>query len=424
MDAPFPALPRPAGRRVDPRRDWRSAVRTPRRSRCPRAAAPSAAWARSSPPTRSPAPARCGADSDQSPGASGFGPQLSLSYDSGSGNGPFGFGWNLSLPAITRKTDKGLPQYRDAEESDVFILSGAEDLVPVLRRTGARRERRRRARRAITIHRYRPRIEGLFARSSAGPTRRPARSTGARSRATTSRRSTARQRLPHRRSRPTGSARIFSWLICESYDDKGNAIVYEYGRRTTRSRPRARPTSATAIAHGQPLPEAHPVRQSRLAPDPAGPDRRRPGCSRWSSTTASTTRPPKPDARPWRARDPFSSYRAGFEVRTYRLCQRVLMFHHFAGEPRPALPGSVADFFSRLTRAGAASGVIHPYATAIRHHQRAAGTPKSLPTLEFDYSRPVSTTTRCGDAGASRACPGRDGGYQWVDLDGEGIPAS
>ena len=49
-----------------------------------------------------------------SPGRSGFGPQLSLSYDSGSGNGPFGFGWGLSLPSITRKTDKALPQYRDA----------------------------------------------------------------------------------------------------------------------------------------------------------------------------------------------------------------------------------------------------------------------------------------------------------------------
>src|SRR5881397_1493254 len=73
-----------------------------------------------------------------SPGRSGFGPQLSLSYDSGSGNGPFGFGWSLSLPSITRKTDKGLPQYRDAEESDVFILSGSEDLVPVLTTNGER----------------------------------------------------------------------------------------------------------------------------------------------------------------------------------------------------------------------------------------------------------------------------------------------
>src|SRR3989337_520469 len=67
-----------------------------------------------------------------SPGRSGFGPQLSLSYDSGAGNGPFGLGWNLPLPSITRKTDKGLPQYFDSLESDVFILSGAEDLVPVL----------------------------------------------------------------------------------------------------------------------------------------------------------------------------------------------------------------------------------------------------------------------------------------------------
>src|SRR5213595_1031313 len=60
-----------------------------------------------------------------SPGRSGFGPQLSLSYDSAAGNGPFGLGWHVSQPSITRKTDKGLPRYYDAEESDVFILSGA-----------------------------------------------------------------------------------------------------------------------------------------------------------------------------------------------------------------------------------------------------------------------------------------------------------
>ena len=76
-----------------------------------------------------------------SPGRSGFGPQLSLSYDSGAGNGPFGFGWNLSVPSITRRTDKGLPKYFDAEESDIFILSGAEDLVPVLVNHNGRWER-------------------------------------------------------------------------------------------------------------------------------------------------------------------------------------------------------------------------------------------------------------------------------------------
>ena len=36
------------------------------------------------------------------------------------------------LPQITREDRQGTAKYRDTEESDVFILSGAEDLVPVL----------------------------------------------------------------------------------------------------------------------------------------------------------------------------------------------------------------------------------------------------------------------------------------------------
>src|SRR3954469_24032681 len=66
------------------------------------------------------------------PGRNGFQPQLSLVYSTGNGNGPFGLGWSLSVPGITRKTAKGVPRYRDAADSDTFVLSGAEDLVPVL----------------------------------------------------------------------------------------------------------------------------------------------------------------------------------------------------------------------------------------------------------------------------------------------------
>src|SRR5262245_52309316 len=123
-----------------------------------------------------------------SAGRSGFGPQLSLSYDSGSGNGPFGFGWSLALPSITRKTDKRLPQYLDADNSDVFVLFGAEDLVPEFRQdadgtwvadhAGHTRDAdgfwvRDPAGRLLVhedefdgyrVRRYRPRIEGLFAR--------------------------------------------------------------------------------------------------------------------------------------------------------------------------------------------------------------------------------------------------------------------
>jgi hypothetical protein len=38
-----------------------------------------------------------------SPGRSGFGPQLSLSYGSGADNRAFGFGWDPSFTCITRK---------------------------------------------------------------------------------------------------------------------------------------------------------------------------------------------------------------------------------------------------------------------------------------------------------------------------------
>ena len=63
-----------------------------------------------------------------SPGRSGFGPTLSLQYSSGNGNGPFGLGWQLSIPRITRKTEKGLPRYDD---TDVFVMSGGRRSGPV-----------------------------------------------------------------------------------------------------------------------------------------------------------------------------------------------------------------------------------------------------------------------------------------------------
>src|SRR5207249_2436097 len=161
---------------------------------------------------------------------------LGLSYDSGAGNGPFGIGWSLSLPSITRKTDKGLPQYRDEQESDVFILSGAEDLVPVFKKNPDGSWARdgqgnpvhdEESRNGYTVKRYRPRIEGLFARIE----RWVRLSDGE-----THWRSISKDNVltvyggsPESRiADPANPSHVFSWLICQSYDDKGNAIVYEY----------------------------------------------------------------------------------------------------------------------------------------------------------------------------------------------------
>jgi RHS repeat-associated protein len=82
------------------------------------------------------------------PGRNGFQPQLNLVYSTGNGNGPFGLGWVLSVPGVSRKTSQGVPLYDDSR--DTFILSGSEDLVPM-------------ADGPPGATRYRPRTEGLFA---------------------------------------------------------------------------------------------------------------------------------------------------------------------------------------------------------------------------------------------------------------------
>src|SRR5690348_1358272 len=62
-------------------------------------------------------------------GRNGLQPSLSLSYSTGNPNGPFGLGWSFPVPGVRRKTDNGIPRYHP--DLDTFVLSGAEDLVPV-----------------------------------------------------------------------------------------------------------------------------------------------------------------------------------------------------------------------------------------------------------------------------------------------------
>ncbi|MBK9423617.1 MAG: hypothetical protein IPN54_05750 [Bacteroidetes bacterium] len=107
--------------------------------------------------------------------ARGVSPSLGLSYNSGAGNGIFGLGWNLSLGSIKRKTDKRLPQYFDSIDSDTFLFSEAEDLVPEFKKNvdGSFEldtagdyiiKERDSSDGHFTIRNYQPRIEGLFAR--------------------------------------------------------------------------------------------------------------------------------------------------------------------------------------------------------------------------------------------------------------------
>ena len=130
--------------------------------------------------------------------------------------------------------------------------------------------------------------------------------------------------------------------------------------------------------------------------------------------------------------DPFSSYRAGFEVRTTRLCRRVLDVPPFRGRSgrRAALPGAVDRL---LLRPGAgAVGPGEPRRTrsceavtqsgigAVRrrlpHEQPAAG------RLRIHPARSSQDPVEIVDPAAGNLPSGLDGSrYRWIDLHGEGI---
>jgi RHS repeat-associated protein len=347
------------------------------------------------------------------PGRSGLQPQLSLSYDSGAGNGPFGMGWSLSIPSISRKTEKRLPRYRDDEESDTFILSGAEDLVPSLKRNGNAWTRDAFDDGNYRVERYRPRVEGLFARIE----RLRNQQTGE-----VHWRSIFRDNVTSVYGRSAGAriadpgeqSRVFRWLLEETRDDKGNVVVYEYKTEdgasveaevfernragkgfANRYLKRCRYGNATPFqAGGELFTVVFDYGEHQKEPPTVVED------SLWPSRS-----------------DPFSSYRAGFEIRTYRLCRRVLVFHQF--------PELGADPI--LVRSAQLHYHEEPLSSlsfldTIADYGHDGDKQKALPPLNLSYREPtlhdeileIDPTNLPGGVDGTR--------YQWVDLDSEGIP--
>ena len=128
----------------------------------------------------------------------------------------------------------------------------------------------------------------------------------------------------------------------------------------------------------------------------------------------------------WAARtDAFATHRPGFELRTSRLCRRLLMFHHFPDEPAVG-----ADCLVRSTSLAYRETPVASFLTAIgpSGHRRAAGggyVERSLPAVEFAYSEAVTDDVVHDVEDATLAdLPGGVGGAaeRWVDLDGDGVP--
>ena len=305
------------------------------------------------------------------PGRNGFQPNLSLMYSTGNGNGAFGLGWSLSIPGVTRKTSKGIPRYYDNPNDpllkpDVFILSGAEDLVPV---EGA----------PSGAQRYRPRTEGLFAlidhfRDDTNDYWRVQSKDGLICYYGTEASAGAD---PAVIAKSDEREKVFAWKLSRTEDPFSNRIEYEYSRdQGDASTPewdqlylkQIRYVDYTDSAgQTQYLATIDFVYDNEQAPPGAG---------------AAVERP-----------DPFSEYRSGFEIRTRRRCKWIVVKTHPADitgqhvrayefvylDERAELP-ELADLLP-LNNASLLSQV------KVIGYDDSNQPARELPPLEFGYSR-------------------------------------
>ena len=369
-----------------------------------------------------------------SPGRNGFGPALSLSYDSGSGNGPFGLGWSIGLPVIRRKTSKGVPRYVDG--LDTFVGPGGEDLIVVAAPQTIVEGSVR-----YGVERLRPRVERSFSRIE-----RWVRASDGdvhwRTYSPDDVCSIFGRTSSARIADPASPTRIYGWLLEEQWDGRGSAVHLVYkaedlqgvdrslsheGHRSAsdtggvRYLKRVRYGNATVIAD-------RATALSNVAFDP-----------RWRFEVVfdfgehSADTPVEID--PWALRpDPFSSYRVGFEQRTYRLCKRVLMFHRFpelgpTAEADGVLVRSTVFTHGRHEEQSGATVVVpDPVASKLLRAEQLGhrdGATLAMPPVDFEYSGlawsdQLRVVHRDSLGGIPEGFDAR--GQQWVDLEGEGLP--
>ncbi|MGB5928393.1 MAG: SpvB/TcaC N-terminal domain-containing protein, partial [Cyclobacteriaceae bacterium] len=378
------------------------------------------------------------------PGRQGFGPSLGLSYSSGGGNSAFGLGWSLGLPQISHKTDKGIPRYAD---DDTFMMAGAEDLVPYLVEDGPGNWQpdQHTDPDGYTVTRYRPRITSDHARIE--KIQHAAHGTYWR---VTSAQNVViiYGRSPNARiADPQDPQKIYTWLPEFSYDDKGNWIAYSYKAEDLDQVPDSL-TESHRHDGRQPFTNRYLKRvrygnATPYSPDPALPyDPSDPADATcyyelvmdYGEHDSDTPTPA--EASPWPVReDPYSSYRSGFEIRTYRLCHRVLMFHLFPDEKNHDGSAFGNDYLVRSLKLnyipssinGSGQAEVNYLAEAIAsgYVRKPDGSysKKSMPPVSMDYRHLQWHTDiqQVSHTEVDNLPEGLGGNYQWVDLYGEGI---
>lgn len=349
----------------------------------------------------------------------GVAPHLEIDYSPGHQQGVFGLGFSLSLPEVSRQTSKGIPKY---EGNDTFLLTGNDYLVPdeSYQKVPVNH---------YQVTRYLPRLEEKFDRIEHWQSENDGsfwKVTKADHTIQIFGKSATAQIAD-----PNNKARVFKWLLEETYDAKGNHILYEWttdqvsdisSKVYEKNRGAIAERYISRISYGNDQPIADSIVLMANKPtvdwhfmicfDYGGYDLSNPGIH-----------PANPPAtRP----DPFSKYHAGFEIRNYRLCQHVLLFHQFTrmelGTADPVLVRSWAFDYDTTTHSRI-SLLKKVQMTGYRYHQSKYSS-KSKPAITLSYAdfNPENTFHELREENGSRLVGVEEGAYQLVDLLGEGLP--
>jgi hypothetical protein len=385
--------------------------------------------------------------------ARGLEPQLALSYDSGSGNGPFGHGWSVGLGQISRKTDKGLPRYIDGADSDTFLLSDAEDLVPFLVEDPAGTwTLDERTDGDYRIRRYRPRIDDAFARVERwthATTKEAHWRVRDRSNVLRAYGQTAASRVAD----PAKPEHVFAWLLDEVVDDRGNRIVLVYDTDdATRGVSTALYDSARRGGLS-PFVQVYPRRifYGNATPHGLGDTdadflfqltfdygdlANRDGNEGETGGLPVPTAELVPATNPTERADAFSTRRAGFEVRTRWRCERIVLFHAIDLSASALSPVSadgawlpVSSWHLRYDATSHLAKLLGVTRVGWRSRLDAEDAvvtdALAMPEVTFGYTeaRLGTTTETLGEGDRDPVPQAIDGGlWRFVDLDGEGLP--
>ena len=356
------------------------------------------------------------------------------------------------MSSIQRKTDNRIPRYHDELNDDVFTFSGVEDLVPYLEKQNNQWQEKHypgNGADGYIVKRYRPRLEGVFSRIEKIHHQQHG----------TYWKVTTRDNIATIYGRSSGAriadpeypAHVFQWLPEFSYDDKGNWIKYYYKNENSENVPdelyeknrksRIVPYKnlyLKRICYGNRI--AYYTNSSRSY-DPQPPENSEylfELVMDYGEHDLITPNPQEQDQWDYRP-DAFSSYRPGFEIRTNRLCQRVLMFHHFQNEKQFVSTPEEEDFGQNyLVRSldlqyepssingSGQTEVTYLSAVVEAGYIRKPGgdySRKALPAMQFSYQRlNWNNAIKVVRKQAIEKAPvGLTNNYQWVDLYGEGI---